>query len=386
MLESNWSVQLVTMGDTHYPYYLGYDCVEGIVEALGNYRTDRFLVVTDDTVHGLHGDGLVRGLGRYAPVTVLSAPAGEAMKSQSRLCSHLERAIADGASRRSVVVAFGGGVPGNLAGLTAALLFRGIRLVHVPTTTVAAMDSVISLKQAINGSRGKNLIGTYHAPVAVYSDVRFLQTLPDSELRSGLCEATKNCLAVRPSAAHDLRQVLAGGDLASASVLMWLLQESLAAKSAVMIDDPKEQRRGLVLEYGHTVGHAIELCDQRMRGHAGVSHGHAVAIGMAVAARISAAVSGADLVSLHDELLALLDVPVRIPPGLSASDILDVVRTDNKRGYLNIAPDQAAMVLLRELGRPFGTPDCPLVAVPLDSVHDVVSELIAHAASPVGAP
>src|SRR5215469_257471 len=97
MLESNWSVQLVVMGDIHYPYHLGYDCVDDIVEALGNCETDRFLVVTDDTVRGLHGDGLVRGLGRHAPVTVLSAPAGEAAKSQSWLCSHLERAIAAGA-------------------------------------------------------------------------------------------------------------------------------------------------------------------------------------------------------------------------------------------------------------------------------------------------
>lgn len=188
MLGQDWRCHRVVLGQHSYPYFSGHDCSDRIVRALAGYGTDRFFVVTDDTVQALHGDDLLPALGRHAPVHVLSQPPGEGMKSLASLSSYLEAAIAAGATRRSLVVAFGGGVPGNLAGALAGLLYRGVRLVHVPTTTVAAMDSVISLKQAVNSSHGKNHIGIYHIPEAVYLDVRLLQTLPDRELRSGLCE------------------------------------------------------------------------------------------------------------------------------------------------------------------------------------------------------
>jgi len=377
MSEADWNVRQVVLGSAEYPYYFGYDCADRIADALGRYDADRFLVVTDETVVRTHGEGFVRELARRAPVEVLSRPAGEEMKSLITLEAHLEQAIRAGASRRSVVVAFGEGVPGNLAGLMAALLFRGVRLVHVPTTTVAAMDSTLSLKQAVNSRQGKNHIGTYHRPEAVFTDVRFLQTLPARELRSGLSEATKNCLAICPRSIPELRDRITGGQLDSPGTLRWLLEESLAAKSLAMSGDTREQGPGLVLEYGHTVGHAVELCDQRINGPRGISHGEAVAFGMLAAARVSARLGGldADGVALHEELVGALGAPLRMPAGLHLADVMAVIRADNKRGYLELKQHEAAMVLLDAPGSPMGDPRNPLVAVDLELVEDVLADL-----------
>ncbi|MET9356572.1 2-deoxy-scyllo-inosose synthase [Streptomyces sp. NPDC006617] len=377
MADMNWNMRTVALGETRYPYFYGYDCMDRIVTSIAAYDADRFIVVTDDNVLARHGESLLPALGAHAPVQVLSLPAGENIKSPANLASHLEEAIASGATRRSVVVAFGGGVPGNLAGVVAALLFRGVRLVHIPTTTVAAMDSVISLKQAINSCSGKNHIGTYHTPEAVYLDVALLRTLGDRELRSGLCEATKNCLAIRPDVVPDLRRVLARGDLAAPDTLLWLLEESLEAKISVTAQDRYEQRTGLVLEYGHTLGHAVELCDQRLRGSAGLSHGEAVMFGMLAAARISAQVGGLTLddVALHDELAHALGAPLVVPAGLETAEVVGVVRRDNKRGYLPVTGEEAAMVVLDELGTPMGSRELPLVPVPMDLIRETVAGL-----------
>jgi 3-dehydroquinate synthetase len=372
-----WHTRDVRLGGTSYPYYFGRDCMPRIVAALAAYEPDIFFVVTDDTVLALHGDPLVQGLSRHAPVHVLSSPAGEGMKTMATLTAYLEEAVAVGATRRSLVVAFGGGVPGNVAGTVAGLLFRGVRFVHVPTTTVAAMDSVISLKQAINSSHGKNHIGLYHGPLAIYTDVGLLASLPPRELRSGMCEATKNCLAIRPAAIPALREMLAADKPTDPDLLLRLLDESVAAKCAVTAHDGTEQRAGLVLEYGHTVGHAVELCDQRLRGPSGISHGEAVAFGMAVAARVSALLGGlsAAEVAVHDELVNALGAPLRLTQEMSVPDVMGVVRADNKRGYLNLKADEAAMVLLHSLGQPQGNPECPLVAAPLSAIEMALADL-----------
>jgi 3-dehydroquinate synthase/2-deoxy-scyllo-inosose synthase len=312
---------------------------------------------------------------------VLSAPAGEQLKSVERLSTLLHEALQSGASRNSVVVAFGGGVPGNLAGVLAGLLFRGVRLVHVPTTTVAAMDSTLSLKQAVNSDRGKNHIGTYFTPQAVYTDIRLLQTLPPRELRSGLCEAAKNALAVRPQTLPEFVRIATAGDLATESVLRWLLEESIAAKMSVTRHDAREQRSGLVLEYGHTIGHAVELYDHRLHGPAGISHGDAVAVGMVAAAHVSHALgllSAADR-AMHHRVVAALEAPTSLPPDHPVEDLLAIALVDNKRGYLRLARDEVAMVLLGALGAALGRPDRPLRAVPLEVVRDALGSLAAPA-------
>jgi 3-dehydroquinate synthase/2-deoxy-scyllo-inosose synthase len=378
MNQRDWQEREVVLGNVRYPYFFGFDCADRIAWQLGQLESDGFVVVTDDTVLKLHGETLLPELAKYAPVMELSQPPGEDIKTLRSLSLNLERAVEWGATRASVVVAFGGGVPGNLAGLMAGLLYRGVRLVHVPTTTVAAMDSTISLKQAVNSGHGKNHFGLYHAPKAVLTDVRFMQTLPEREVRSGLGEAAKNCLAIRPVALPALREMLAAGSSTSAESLLWLLDESLRAKTTITLDDPREQASGLALEYGHTVGHALEIYHHRTPNVDGLSHGEAVALGMKVASRVAASLGYLDdsVVGLHDELVSALGGPTELAQSSDLDAIMEVVKADNKRGYLTLDSSQAAMVLLRDLGKPAGQRELPLVPVGLTMVREAVTSLV----------
>ena len=381
-----WHERDVRIGDVGYPYQVGTDCMDRIAWSVAAFEPDRAIVVTDRTVDAIHGDTFARELERYVPVRRFACPSGEGAKTVECLGTLLEWAIAAGASRRSVVVAFGGGVPGNLGGMLAALLFRGVRLVHVPTTTLAAADSVLSVKQAVNSSRGKNHVGLYHAPEAVFVDTDLFRTLPRRQITSGWCEAVKNCLAIRPQGAAALRGFGVNGELGGDAGLRWLLLESLEAKTAVTRHDPREQWAGLVLEYGHTVGHAVELCDQRARGELGLAHGEAIALGMIAAARIAADVTGLpdSDVDAHVELVAAVGAPLQLPDQLDVDEVMEVVRTDNKRGYLPDAPDEAPMVLLRKLGAPVVRHGRPLVPAPLEVVAKAVGDLRSGEASRVG--
>ncbi|MFI1240351.1 2-deoxy-scyllo-inosose synthase [Nocardia salmonicida] len=361
----------IHIGDSGFPYYFGSDCVDDIAEHLVRMDADRFIIVTDDIVMELYGESVLAAISEIAPITLLTHSPGEEMKRLSCLAEHIEQALADGVTRKSIVVSFGGGVPGNLAGLMASLIFRGIRLVHIPTTTIAAMDSVLSLKQAINSGVGKNHIGAYYAPQSVLVDVDMFGSLPDKELRSGLCEMAKNCLAIAPQSIDGLRRALLDGQLSSPSTLAWLLKESVAAKSSVTIGDTYERGSGLVLEYGHTVGHAIELLDHRRQGAAGLSHGESIALGMLVAANISNArglLSDAELV-IHENLIDALGVSAQALECFSVEDIVNVVRDDNKRGYLPSAPGTTPFVLLEKLGSPVMSAGLPLVPVSFEEIR-----------------
>ncbi|MEV0767700.1 2-deoxy-scyllo-inosose synthase [Nocardia salmonicida] len=375
----------ITIGEQSIPYYFGEDCIAEIADAIASFGPDKLVIVTDDELAGLHAREIER-LSKSVPSIILTHPAGESMKTLSCLSDHLEAALRAGITRRSIVVSFGGGVPGNLAGLMANLLFRGVRLMHVPTTTIAAMDSVLSLKQAINSGVGKNHIGTFYAPTAVYTDVRLFATLPERELRSGLCEMAKNCLAIQPAALDQLRAVIASDDFATPNNLLWLLDASIAAKSAVTRNDTFERGSGLVLEYGHTVGHAIEICDHKARGAAGIPHGTAIALGMLVAAHISHARGwlSDDEVSTHYEIVTGLGVEPGLPEAVRVADVLAVVADDNKKGYLEARPEAVPFVLLRALGRPELTGDLPLVHVSLIEIREAL-EVIAQTAVPARA-
>lgn len=375
----DWKTHEINLGGVTYPYYFGYDCLPQLADMIIGFDADLILLVTDDTVLDLHGADLIELLAAHVPVEVLSTPAGEGIKTNQVLVSHLEQAIAVGASRRSVVVAFGGGVPGNLAGLMAALLYRGVRLIHIPTTIMAATDSTISFKQTINSTKGKNHIGTYYVPECVITDVKLMQTLPDREVRSGFSEAIKNSLSICPEDISDLRALLSSGNLTSSDALLWLIDTAIQAKVAVTVNDSREQKTGLILEYGHTVGHAIEMCDYRLKGANGLSHGESVALGMLSAAYLSSKMCGLpeEILRLHHEFIVeLLGVPARLPQGITTDHVMRQVLKDNKRGYLNVAQNEAAMVLLQKLGEPATTGTLPLVAVPLDYVQQSIEYLV----------
>ncbi|MBJ7311503.1 2-deoxy-scyllo-inosose synthase [Rugamonas sp. CCM 8940] len=356
-----------------YPIWIGARCVDEIIFNLCELEASSYHLVTDNTVSELHATALFDQLAAEAPASLWVVEDGEATKSV-RTVEHLAQdMVRAGIDRRSVIVAVGGGLIGNLAGLTAALLFRGLRLVHVPTTLIAAADSVASLKQAVNLSQGKNLLGCFHKPTAVLIDLHFLQTLPAAQIRSGMCEIIKNALTVATENIAMLESGLKSNASYTNAEFMLIVEAGLLAKQKVMLLDKYERKQALVFEYGHTVGHAIELA-----AHGRVPHGEAVGLGMVVAAEVASRLgllSEADL-QLHHRLLKRNGLTIRLPAGVTIAAVMALLRTDNKRGYLSARPDQVAMILLQGLGVPAGPAERPLVLVDASLIQSCIEDCL----------
>jgi 3-dehydroquinate synthetase len=356
-----------------YPVGVGADCLDEIIAGLVALDASSFHVVTDRNVQRLHATRLFEKLSGVAQARLWPIAEGEAFKTMSTVERLAQDMVTDRIDRRSVVIAMGGGVVGNLAGLLSALLYRGIRLVHVPTTLIAMGDSVASMKQAVNLPQGKNLLGCFHKPTAVFADVHYLSTLPASEIRSGMCEIIKNALTVDAANLGMLQRTLVPDARYSGAVLAEIVEAGLLAKQKVMVNDKCERREAIVFEYGHTVGHAIELA---AKGR--LSHGEAVGLGMIVAAEIACELGllSADVRDLHYSLVRKNGVSIRLPQGVDTSDVMALVRNDNKRGYLNAAQDQIAMILLRGLQQPAGDTARPLTLVDASLVEAVVDRCL----------
>lgn len=363
-----------TRPEHSFPYYIGTDCTADIVDRLAKFEADLLVVVVDEHVAALHGN-MLDVLRARLRAMVIPVPEGEEAKQLVILSKVVDQAIAAEASQRSVVVAFGGGSTGNLAGLAASLLFRGVRLVHLPTTTIGAFDSALSMKQAVNSQSGKNQIGTYHRPTAALLDTCWFDTLPIEIARGGSCEAVKNCLAIHPNVIENLGRLVS--EPGSGGRWSRLFDLSLAAKMAVMADDPHERIGGLALEYGHTIGHAIEFVSAF--GLEPVTHGDAVALGVIAAARVAEELGllTVDDVREHERLITLVGAPTRIPRTCDIERVVAAVRHDNKRGLTVCGDDEVAMVLLEGLGRPFRPVgiELPLATVPIGLVKSVLADL-----------
>lgn len=247
----------------------------------------RTVIVTDETVAALHGPAVLAALeAAGVRARLLTVPPGEASKSFAELERVIDRLLAFGLDRRDLIVALGGGVVGDLAGLAAALYMRGIDFVQVPTTLLAQVDSSVGGKTAIDTPRGKNLVGAFHQPRLVVADIDHLATLPARQLRSGWAEVLKHGL-ICDAAFFDWLAgegaVGAGGDPAA---LTRAVVRSVEIKSAIVGEDEKEAGRRALLNLGHTFGHAIEA--ELGFDEARITHGEAVALGCAMAFRFSA--------------------------------------------------------------------------------------------------
>lgn len=246
----------------------------------------RALLVSDATVAGLHGPRARASL-TAAGLSVHEAvvPPGEASKSFDGLRSLLEALASAGLDRHDLVVALGGGVVGDLAGLAAALWMRGVALIQVPTTLLAQVDSSVGGKTAIDLPQGKNLVGAFHQPRLVLADVATLGTLPPRQVRSGWAEALKHGLICDRAYFDRLAgpdAVALGGD---PGAMTRAVVRSVEIKSAVVAEDEREAGRRALLNLGHTFGHAVEA--ELGFDDAILTHGEAVALGCALAFRFS---------------------------------------------------------------------------------------------------
>ena len=247
----------------------------------------RVAVVSDETVWALHGAALTAGLAAEgiiaSPVIV---PPGEQTKSFEGLADVSDRLLALELDRGDLIVAFGGGVVGDLAGFAAAIYKRGIDFVQIPTTLLAQVDSSVGGKTAIDHPRGKNLIGAFHQPRLVLADLDVLATLPDREMRAGYAEVIKYGL-LGDFAFFEWLEANAAKVLArEPQALIHAVARSVEMKAEIVIEDEKEAGRRALLNLGHTFGHALEA--ETGYGEA-LLHGEAVAAGSAIAFRFSAA-------------------------------------------------------------------------------------------------
>lgn len=246
----------------------------------------RAFIVSDETVAAIHGETVRAALeGAGLKTGIVTVPAGEASKSFEQLDAVLDRLLAEGLDRKSMVVALGGGVVGDLAGLAAALFMRGVDFVQVPTTLLAQVDSSVGGKTAIDTPRGKNLIGAFHQPRLVLADIEALATLPVRQVRSGWAEVLKHGLICDAAFFDWLGGEGKAGAEGDPDALERAVIRSVEIKSQIVGEDEKEAGRRALLNLGHTFGHALEA--ELGFGDA-LTHGEAVALGCAMAFRFSA--------------------------------------------------------------------------------------------------
>jgi 3-dehydroquinate synthetase len=367
---------IVKFGDHRYRYFAGSGPAgwDWLRCELSDLDADRFLIVSERSLPPDLLDEISRHVAEVGPTSTLTFPGSERAKTVSTLDTLATRALQQGATRRSCVVAVGGGLAGNVAGLLAALLFRGIRFVQIPTTLLGMSDSVLSLKQAVNSKIGKNHVGTFLTPELVWSNVDFLERLPAVERRAALCEVIKNVLAICPDDYAEVAALLNPQAELTPEQFVRVIELTIEQKSQVMASDPYEKGDALVLEYGHTVGHALEAT---MRGR--LTHGLAIGIGMVVAAEIGRrlGVTDDELRDAHLDLLGRLDAPTLIPLSADRAELSMRIYHDNKRGYLAPVSGVRDMVLLEGPGRPVRTDGKPLMRVPEEVIEAGINDRLA---------
>jgi 3-dehydroquinate synthase len=292
-------------------------------------RAHRYAIIADANVAPLYAARVRSALGE-GRTRVYTIPAGEEHKTRATWASLTDSLLGDGFGRDSAVVAVGGGVVGDLAGFVAATYMRGIPFVQVPTTLLAMIDASIGGKTGVDTPSGKNLVGAFHHPAAVIADPDVLRTLPPEHLRAGLAEAIKHGViadaAYFDEVAAAAPEIVSGSRVATAA-LERVIVRSIAIKADVVRRDEREGGLRKTLNFGHTIGHAIELrSDYRML------HGEAVAVGMVLESRVAERLGIAEK-GTSERVRAAIErtgLPVSPPTDQKPDEILSATRGDKK--------------------------------------------------------
>jgi 3-dehydroquinate synthase len=308
-------------------------------------RAYRYAVITDTNVARTHAQRVVDALGSVGTRT-LTIPAGEGSKTRETWASLTDELLESGFGRDAAIVAVGGGVVGDLAGFVAATYMRGIPHVQVPTSLLAMIDASVGGKTAVDTPRGKNLVGAFHQPAAVVADPSVLSTLPVEHFRAGMAEAIKHGVIADAMYLEQLASELPGllesaarrGEATEA-----LVARSVEIKAEVVRRDERETGLRQVLNFGHTIGHAIETAS----GYA-MLHGECVAIGMVIEATLALRSGVASSGTARDvrRVVERAGLPTALPSSVSADQLVTAMRSDKKRrtGALRFA-------LPREIGQ-----------------------------------
>jgi 3-dehydroquinate synthase len=334
---------------------------EHLRRVLGNRQ--HLFVVTVPPVRRRWGKKLMTSLSTAGfKARLVEMRDGERSKRLATIEELAEKLTRAGADRDAVIVAFGGGVVGDVAGLLASLYMRGVGLVQIPTTVQAQLDAAVGGKTGVNLRTGKNLIGTFHHPHAVLIDPAILSTLPEREFRAGLYEALKCGVIGKPALFGCLEKVPVKALRRDALALEWVIAESVRLKAEVVSSDERESGLRRVLNFGHTIGHALEA----ESGYRRFLHGEAVAWGMIAATHIAAMTGRVDNNTARRISNAVLRLGKLPTIEARSRDIVRLLRGDKKT-----RDDKVHFVLPREIGKVEIANDVPekLVIVALDELR-----------------
>ena len=313
--------------DRPYPVFLG-----SSLEELGEYLQLQFkdieqiLIISHQVVADLYSERLKKGLINYR-VNLLTVPAGETEKSLERLSQLTTAALRCDADRKTLVIAFGGGVIGDLAGFFASAFMRGIRLIQAPTTLLAQVDSSIGGKVAVNHPAGKNILGAFYPPLAVWTDFSTLESLPWEEVENGLSESIKHALIADRGLFEFFESEEMSIKQRDKSTWSEMVTRSSAVKIRIVSQDEREQGVRALLNLGHSFGHALET----EMNYCGVTHGQGVSIGIMAATHLANA-KGLMTIAEVDRVKQLLNtfgLPIMIK-GQDPQALLQRMQADKK--------------------------------------------------------
>lgn len=349
------------------PIYLGCNIWrESLLEKMMDLNTDKFFLITDDVVYNLFGNELLEYMNEKVSVKLIKLPSGEKHKNIKVFNDLMENLFENNVTKSSILISLGGGVVGNITGLAAALAFRGIRFFHIPTTFMSQTDSILSRKQGINSFYGKNMIGSYYTPLFNFIDTSFLTFDSERFIRGSFVETVKNGFIYDADFLNKLKSVIKNDFNVNQEGVFNLVKMSIESKLPIMKADPTEKGLAMILEYGHTVGHAIEKLS-----YGKLSHGESVSIGMMVAARVSEKLgylSKKD-VKEHLDILSALKTPTKIPSNIKISDIINRIKLDNKKDMNGIR-----FVVLENIGKCINTDGSYMIKVPFNIINEAIEE------------
>ncbi len=337
----------VSLGSRSYPILIGTDLLGRVGEEVAKLGLGRrCAVITDDQVGPLHAATVTGSLTKagFDPV-LLTVPAGEKSKRMKTVERCHEELASHRLERKSFVVALGGGVVGDLAGFIAATYLRGIPFVQIPTTLLAQVDSSVGGKVGVNLRAGKNLVGAFHQPRLVVCDLGTMATLPGREFRAGLAEVIKYGIIYDPALFERLEQNLDSLLAKNPEILAEVVARCCEIKAEVVSQDETETGLRAILNFGHTIGHAIEA----VSGYGNYLHGEAISIGQVAAAKLSVRLHGLPEVEAGriEKIFARAGLPVTIKSTAALRKrLLGAMRLDKK-----VSQGEIKFVLARSIGQ-----------------------------------
>ncbi|MTI14130.1 3-dehydroquinate synthase [Sansalvadorimonas verongulae] len=332
----------VDLGERSYPIHIGSGLLEQPELLIPHIRGKQVAIVTNETIAPLYLEKLHKTLTGFQ-VTDIILPDGEQYKNLDVLNQIFDGLLKARHNRTTTLIALGGGVVGDMCGFAAASYQRGVNFIQVPTTLLSQVDSSVGGKTGVNHALGKNMIGAFHQPQCVLADISVFKTLPDRELSAGIAEVIKYGLICDAPFFEWLESNITHLVERNESAMIEAVLRSCDNKSKVVAEDEKESGRRALLNLGHTFGHAIET----HQGYGNWLHGEAVAVGMVMAAQLSARMGWIDgsIVVRTIGLLEKANLPVQPPMDMAPDDFLSLMSVDKK-----VIDGQLRLILLKGIG------------------------------------